>query len=117
MHTALPTDPLTLAAAAVLSVLAVARVTRLVVFDDYPPVVYLRQRYRQLVGYGAWEGLVTCPFCFAPWAMLASVLWAWFGGLDPSSWSGGLWWLGHLWFGLAYAASMVVVRDEPPEDD
>lgn len=108
--------PLVLLAAAVASVLAVARWTRLVTSDTYPPMVALRQRFRAAVSYGPWEDLVVCPWCHAPWPMLVSLLWAWFGGLDPESWSGGLWWLAHLWFALAYLASMVVVRDEPPED-
>lgn len=60
-----------------------------------------------------WAGLLTCPFCLAPWVQLASLLWAWFGGINPQTWTGGLWWLAHLWFGLSYLAAMIVVRDQP----
>ena len=110
------TSPWLLLTAALLSVLAVGRVTRLAVYDKYPPAMWVRQKYTDAVP-DEWAGLVTCPFCFAPWAQLASLLWAWLGGIDPDTWSGGLWWLTHLWFALAYAASMVVVRDQPYEDD
>lgn len=112
------TSPWLLLAAAVVSVLAVGRFTRLLVEDDFPPAVWIRQRYTDVVP-DQWTGLVTCPFCLAPWLQLVSLLWAWLGGIDPQTWSGGLWWLAHLWFALAYLASMVVVRDQPYtfEDD
>lgn len=92
--------------------LAVGRFTRLVVHDDWPPMVWLRQRYRKAVDYGDWEGLVTCPFCFSAWPALADLAWAWWSGL-AGTW-GVLWWAANLWFALAYAAPMIVLRDEPP---
>ena len=111
-------SPWLLLAAATVSIFAVGRLTRLAVYDKYPPAMWLRQRYVDAVP-EAWAGLATCPFCLAPWAQLASLLWAWLGGLDPQTWGGGLWWLTHLWFALSYLAAMVVVRDQPIvyEDD
>lgn len=100
-------------AAAVVATLAVARFTRLVVFDDWPPVVWARDAYRRAVRFGDWDALVTCPFCFAPWVALADLVWAWTSGL--TGWWGGAWWAANLWFAVAYAAAMVVVRDEPAE--
>lgn len=105
-----------LVAAAVASVLAVGRLTRLAVYDKYPPAMRVRDWYVSVVP-ERWAGLATCPFCFAPWAQLVSLSWAWVGGLNPETLSGGLWWFAHLWFALAYAASMVVVRDQPIEYD
>jgi hypothetical protein len=112
------TSPWLLLTAAVVSVLAVGRFTRLVVYDKYPPAMWLRQRYADAVP-EQWAGLATCPFCLAPWAQLVSLLWAWIAGLDPQTWAGGLWWLTHLWFALSYLAAMIVVRDQPIiyEDD
>lgn len=111
------TTPWLLLAAALVSAIAVGRLTRLAVYDKFPPAIWIRERYASAVGGGQWAGLATCPFCFAPWAQLCSLLWAWVGGLDPETWTGGLWWLSHLWLALAYVASMIVVRDQPYEID
>jgi hypothetical protein len=105
-------SPWLLLVAAVVSVLAVARFTRLLVHDDFPPALWLRQAYTDAVP-EQWAGLVTCPFCLAPWLELVSLLWAWFGGLDLTTLAGALWWLTHTWFALSYLAAMVVVRDQP----
>jgi hypothetical protein len=113
MHTPLAeTSPWLLLAAAITSVLAVARFTRLAIYDAFPPAAWIRRRYADAVP-ERWAELVTCPFCLAPWVQLVSLLWAWTAGLDPQTWTGGLWWLAHLWFALAYLAAMVVVRDQP----
>lgn len=109
--------PLLLLAAFVLATLAAARLTRFVVHDDFPPMEYVRGTYRRLVGYGPWEGLVTCPFCFAPYA--AGGLLALGIGFDVwtpdlselASW----WWIVVVWASMSYLAAMIVVRDEPPE--
>lgn len=106
------THPGLLLAAALASSIAVARLTRLAVHDNFPPAAWLRQKYDRVVPQ-QWADLATCPFCLAPWIQLASLLWAWIGGLDPQTWSGGLWWLAHLWLALAYIAAMIVVRDQP----
>ncbi len=71
---------------------------------------------QELTWRAEWAILATCPFCFAPWAVLVSLVWAWASGLDASSWAGALWWLAHIWLAVSYAASMLVLRDEPPEE-
>lgn len=105
---------LLLVLAAVTSVLAVARLTRLLIEDDFPPAVWLRERYQSSVPH-QWAGLAACPFCLAPWLQLGSLSWAWASGLSH------LWWFVHLWLALSYLAAMVVVRDQPlvfdEEDD
>jgi hypothetical protein len=132
-------DPWVLAVAALLSVLGTARATRLWIHDAWPPVVWARERYlawaeqtrpiwpdgdvppglaasahvQRLTWRAGWAPLATCPFCVAPWLALGSILWALASGLDADTWAGGLWWLVHLWFTVAYLAAMVVVRDEP----
>lgn len=128
--------PLTLLVAAVVGVLGVARFTRLWVHDAWPPVQWLRGKFldwceqtrpkgtnrtRDLTWRYGWTPLATCPFCVAPWFALISL--GWFvasdaGDLHGSTWGwGAWWWLAHLWFAASYGAAMVVVRDEPPEED
>lgn len=122
-------ETLTLLAALVLGTIGVARATRLVVADAYPPMVWVRNRFLDLIAYrynsgheGApgWEPLVTCPFCFSPYAGAVSLTWAvwsqaYTGPAGLDSWS-GWWWLLNIWAAVSYVAAMIVVRDEPPEE-
>lgn len=101
-------SPFVLIVAFIVGVLGTARITRLLVDDDWPPVEWLRQRYVRHAPRG-WEGLAECPFCAAPWVALAetATAWAW----DLPWW----WWAGNVWMGGSYLASMLVARDLPPE--
>jgi hypothetical protein len=112
-------SPLTLTVAALLGVIGVARATRLWVYDAWPPVQWARHRFLDWTDRGkqwrsGWAPLATCPFCVAPWFALGSLAWAYASGLHGLA--GAWWWFLHLWFAAAYVASMIVVRDEPPED-
>ena len=97
-----------LVVAFVLGVLGTARITRLLVDDDWPPINWLREKYVSRVP-ESWEGLVECPFCFAPWVALLEVAAAWI--FDLPAW----WWFGNVWMGGSYLASMLVVRDIPKD--
>lgn len=118
------TDPLTLLAAVVVGTVAVARATRLVTSDAYPPVQALRMWWinaTEVRGNGTWrEGwspLATCPFCFAPYAAAVNLTWALLAGLEWGPWWSSAWWVVNLWAAVSYLAAMIVVRDEPPEDE
>lgn len=106
------------ALAAIVAVIAVARVTRLVVHDSWPPMAWVRNRWVTWaeVRDNGWDLLLTCPFCFAPWAAAVSLGWGYWSGVDPDRFWGIAWWLGHGWFTLAYLAAILVVRDEPADD-
>ena len=101
---------LTTIAAFVVGVLAVARFTRLVVDDDFPPVAAIRDWYIVKTNEGKWSDLVQCPFCFATWPGLINLALAWVS--DLAWW----WWFPNLWFAGTYLAAMVTGRDIPPED-
>lgn len=102
---------LTLLVAFALGVLAAARFTRLATHDTWPPVRWLREAYEARTTPGQWQELATCPFCFAPYAVLGDGAWAWLGDLDPA------WWAVNTWLAASYLAAMVVLRDEPPAED
>lgn len=126
------TDPLTLTAALILGTLAVARATRLLTSDAYPPATGLRRWWwNRTVAKGGWrEGwgplLVGatpddpgCPFCAAPYlaaAVTGAAVWVGVLPLDLGTLT-GWWWLLAVWAAVSYAAAMVVVRDEPPAED
>jgi hypothetical protein len=99
-------DPLIIAAAVAVGVIAVARLTRLVVDDDFPPVAWLRREYMARAN-ESWATLPTCAFCVAPYFTAGSLAWALLTDL------GTAWWVFHGWLAVAYLASMLVVRDTP----
>jgi len=96
-------------AAVATGIVSVARLTRLGTHDKFPPAVWLRLRYMNLTRNGEWSALAECPFCLAPWLMLGVGLWGYLSG--PDLW----WWLFNGWLAASYVASMVVLRDEPPD--
>lgn len=108
--------------------IAVARATRLITSDAYPPMVWLRVRFINWTLTGpdwrrGWQPLAECPFCVAPYAAAVNLAWAVWSGAPwavwhptPTGWA-GWWWLVNLWAAVSYLASMLVVRDEPPAED
>lgn len=112
-------SPLLAATALIVGTLAVARATRLATSDAYPPAVWVRVKWLNLTHNGKWSPLLTCPFCFAPYAAAIDLAWALAVDLTafPDAWSAGWWWwVVNLWAAVSYVAAMIVVRDEPPEE-
>lgn len=95
-------------------VLSVARFTRLVTHDTWPPFEWLRPRVAAKLG--GWAELVVCPFCAAPYLMAGQMVW--FGllydlaGLHSDAFTWG-WLVPNLWFALSYLAAIVVAYDQP----
>lgn len=103
----MPVD-LTTIVAFLIGTIATARAVRLIVDDDWPPVVWLREKYVLSVPED-WAELVTCPFCVAPWIAMPNLALAWASDL---AW---YWWIPNLWFAVAYLAAMLNVRDVPAD--
>lgn len=111
-------DPLRLAAAFVVGTIAVARATRLVVHDQYPPAKWVRDWWIRVTHDGAWAVLAECPFCASPYIAAVTLAVAVAGGvwrpeLDTLA---GWWWVLAVWAAVSYLAAMIVLRDEPPEE-
>lgn len=94
--------------AIVVGILSVARTARLLIFDDFPPVVWLRTRAVALIRNenSKWTGLAECPFCLAPYLTAGMIGWAWLSDLH---WT---WWLINGWWAASYLAAIVVAYDE-----
>ncbi len=99
----------TLLAAFVIGTIAVSRLTRLVVDDDWPPMQWFRRVWDRHV-HNAWSVLVECPFCVSPYLAAFSIGWA---ILSDLHWS---WWLFHGWLAVSYLAAMLNKRDIPVEE-
>lgn len=96
-----------LLAAVVTGVIAVSRVTRLIVDDTWPPVVWARGVWDRVWGQSPWVALIECPHCVAPYVAAADIGWAVWSGLN--NW----WWAVNGWLAVSYLASMLNVRDIP----
>jgi len=94
---------------ALIGTLAVARAARFVVFDEYPPMKWLRLRWFVLMGDSDWKKLMDCAFCAAPYLAAGDMAWAYFTDFH---WS---WWAFNIWLAVSYVAAIVVAYDEPEE--
>jgi hypothetical protein len=109
------TDPFTFLVAGLVLILAVERVLRLVVDDDYPPMVWAREKFVNAVP-EKWGKLVECPWCAAPYIAAGFLAWTaidyrWMFGYGLH-WT---WWLFNAWLAISWIASWLSLRDVPPE--
>lgn len=98
-------DRVALAAAIVVGIIGSARIVRLFVGDQFPPIEWFKMKWLVLTG-EKWGKLVTCPWCLAPYVVGANIAAAYFSDLH---W---VWWVFNLWMAAAYAASWIVFHDE-----
>lgn len=93
------------------------RLTRVIFYDTFPPVVWFRMQWDRLTdrpGYvGQWNSLMHCPWCLSFWITLGCI--GWMVGGWYVEWLMWAWWV--FWGALAasYVATIVIVRDEPEE--
>jgi len=100
--------PFVLVCAFVVGTLAVTRITRLIVDDDYPPVQWATNHFTRRVP-ERWGVLVECPWCVAPYVTVVDLAWAWSTDLH---WT---WWFGNTWAAVSWLAAYLCLRDIPPE--
>lgn len=108
--------------AMIVGVLGIARLTRVLVYDTFPPAVWLRIQWDRLVPpekggwWSLWNKLLHCWWCLSMWVSVACILWWWLLIPLHPAWLYG-WWV--FWGALAasYVATMVIVRDDPNSDD
>lgn len=110
-------EPLVLILGIITGLLALARAVRLVVDDDYPPMLWAKKRYINKVGADSqWVDIMECPWCCAPYLAAPAVGWfatlvAWPG----ATWNIWLWWLVNAWAAVSWIAAYLSLRDIPPE--
>jgi hypothetical protein len=97
-------------AASLVGILSVARTARLLIYDDLPPMVWLRSHivswYRED---SKWSALWECPFCLAPYLMAGMGVWVWLSDLNT------VWWVVNGWWAATYLAAIVVAYDQPED--
>jgi hypothetical protein len=98
--------PFTMVAASLIGIVSVARTVRLLIYDEFPPVEWLRVRLIALLG-DTWGKVLTCPFCLAPYLATGLALWAWWSDLNT------FWWVVNGVWAASYVAAVIVAYDEP----
>lgn len=94
-------------AASFIAVVSVGRTARLLTWDDFPPILWLRTRFLAAAGDGPWGKLAQCGFCLAPYLSLGMVAWMWLSDLN---W----WWFGiNGWWALSYLGAILLSYDQP----
>lgn len=91
--------------AVAVGVVSVARMTRLLTQDSFPPAAWLRSKWDEITDDGPWSTLFHCPFCMSMWLALPVILWGWLSNLHIS------WWLFNGWMAVSYLAAIVVMND------
>ena len=104
----MPTDTFGWVAFTLVLVFGVARLGRLVTYDDYPPAMWVRAQYMARVP-ESWGKLVQCPWCMNPYLVAISLAWAYFSDLH---WT---WWVFWGWLAAAQVATTISMYDEPAE--
>jgi hypothetical protein len=96
-------------AAAFVAIVSTGRTARLLVWDDFPPVEWLRNRYVRATDGGPWGKLAQCAFCLGPYLAAGMVAWMYFS--DLAWW----WWVPNCWWALSYLAAILVSYDQPED--
>lgn len=92
-------------AVAVVTALASARITRLFVWDSFPPSAWLRMKWDDRTDGTSWNTLLHCGYCFGMYAAGFVVLTGWL-----SNWHTA-WWVFHGWLAASYVAAIVMAYD------
>lgn len=103
------TVDLALVVAFLVGSIAVGRVTRFIVEDDMPVIMWVRRVWDRWTSTSDWNLLLHCVFCAGIWVAAADVAFAF---LTDLHWS---WWAVNLWLAGAYIGSMIVPRDLPED--
>lgn len=101
------------ALALLVGVLSVARTARLLIWDAYPPAVWLRMKWDTKFGDEGWGALIHCQFCATPYMAAGMALWFWLAFFHGGETAQQTWWIINGVWGLSYVSALVVSYDTP----
>lgn len=110
-------------AVAAVTVLSVARLTRLAVIDKFPPIKYLRDAYENATDGSGWQWLALCGYCAAPYFSALVVLLGWWAGVYDADARVGLtnwmlaWWIVNSILAVSYVGAIVMAFDGDTNED
>lgn len=109
--TAVLENPYLAVLAIIVAIVGVARLTRVIVYDDFPPAMWWRERWVEWTKGGPWAKLFLCWWCLSSWIALVCIAWFLLTDLHPIFLYS--WWIVWGMLALGYTATMLIVRDEP----
>lgn len=86
-------------------ILATARLTRLLVFDDFPPTKWIRSKWDDWTDNNGWNELLHCAFCASFYIGAFVVAIGFASGFHPA------WWATCSVLAGSYVAAMIVASD------
>lgn len=116
-------------AVAAVTIVSSARMTRLATWDQFPPVVWLRNKYAEWTDKTdrrrGWQLLAFCGYCASFWITAIIVSWADLAGVldGKAAWGGDgdlarpLWWLVNGTLAASYLAAILMAHDGDDGDD
>lgn len=102
------------------TIISSARLTRLAVYDKFPPIQWLRGKYLDANDGNGWALLALCGYCMSFWITGLVVGWGLLAGVydrehTPES---VVWWIINGIFAMSYLAAAFVANDgDDTEDD
>ena len=92
-------------AVAAVTITSAARITRLFVYDAFPPSAWLRAKWDSLTHDGDWSLVAHCNYCASFWITIAVLGSGWISDWHP------VWWFVNGVFGASYMAAILVQKD------
>lgn len=111
-------------AVTLVTIVSAARLTRLLVFDKFPPIKWVRDRYEDKTDGSGWQLLALCGYCMSFWVTALVVLTGWVCGVygdEPGPNRSDVdttgWWLVNGIFAASYLAAVFMAHDGDESDD
>lgn len=110
-------------AVVITTIISAARLTRLAVYDKFPPVAWFRDKYLDATDGSGWGLLALCGFCMSFWITAVVVIWGLLAGVyDPFEGTGhdeatAVWWIVNGILAASYLAATYIANDGDSGDD
>lgn len=114
LYTGLPVWVIMIAAL-VAAIFGVGRLSRIAVYDDFPPAAKLRAFWDKVTDDGPWSKLAHCYWCSTPWIMAFALVW--FVIALNVTWLMIAWFVFWGWLAVSYIATIVIAYDEPAQGE
>lgn len=111
MITFLLEHPWLLVLSIITAILGVGRLTRVIVYDDFPPSVWWRIKWAEFTHDGPWNKLFTCWWCLSFWVMLVTI--GLFSLTFVAVWIAWVWWVFYGALAMSYLSAIIISRDTP----
>lgn len=113
-------------AVAVVTVVSSSRITRLLTWDKFPPVLHVRDVYAEWTDKTdrrrEWQVLAFCGYCMSFWVTAFVVLWGLLSGVFDDTARGSalatdIWWYSNGILAASYLAALFMAHDGDDGDD